>query len=125
MRSIKNDILILISILSVGLILLLITRIPAKPAGSVALITVEGREYARLPLDKDTVLTITVSGGTNTVKVADGRIYVESADCPDKICVGHKGISRCGETIVCLPHKVVIEIPDTGSEDTDFDAVSE
>ncbi|MCR5310172.1 MAG: NusG domain II-containing protein [Lachnospiraceae bacterium] len=108
-----------------GLILLLITRIPAKPAGSVALITVEGREYARLPLDKDTVLTVTVNDGTNTVKVADGRIYVESADCPDKICVGHKGISRCGETIVCLPHKVVIEIPDTCSEDTDFDAVSE
>ena len=35
---------------------------------------------------------------------------MKDANCPDKICEGHNKISYKGETIVCLPHKVVIEI---------------
>ena len=30
--------------------------------------------------------------------------------CPDKICLRSDYISKIGETVVCLPHKVVIEI---------------
>ena len=125
MKPVKNDIIILISILALGVLLLFITWQADKPAGTVALISVDEIEYARLPLDRDTVLTVSTPEGSNTVKVSDSRVFVESADCPDKICVGHKGINRCGETIVCLPHRVVIEILDPDTEDTDFDAVSE
>ena len=32
------------------------------------------------------------------------------ADCPDQICVNHLAISRDGESIICLPNKVVIAI---------------
>ena len=32
------------------------------------------------------------------------------ANCPDEICVHHKPISKNGETIVCLPNKVVVVI---------------
>ena len=32
------------------------------------------------------------------------------ADCPDRLCVKQKAICKNGETIVCLPHKVVVEI---------------
>jgi len=37
-------------------------------------------------------------------------VDVIEADCPDKICVKHTNIKNAGETIICLPHKLVIEI---------------
>ena len=43
------------------------------------------------------------------------------SSCPDLICVRHKAVSETGETIVCLPHKLVIEI--TGAPETELDGV--
>ena len=59
----------------------------------------------------DTVeVTITNDDGTNVLVIKDGEAFIKNANCPDKICVAHRKISKVGETIVCLPHKVVIEI---------------
>ncbi|KAI4447103.1 hypothetical protein C823_001622 [Eubacterium plexicaudatum ASF492] len=44
------------------------------------------------------------------------------ADCPDQLCVHQKAISGQGETIVCLPNKIVVEIAE--GEDADLDAIS-
>ena len=54
--------------------------------------------------------------GTNVVSVKDKAVFVSNADCPDKICVKHREISRVGETIVCLPHKLVVEISEVVPE---------
>jgi len=45
-----------------------------------------------------------------TVIVEEGGVYVEDADCPDKICEKMGKISRSGETIICLPNKVFIKV---------------
>ena len=42
--------------------------------------------------------------------ISDGKADMESADCPNQICVHHGAISHTGETIVCLPNRVVIEV---------------
>ena len=45
---------------------------------------------------------------------------MSKADCPDQICRNHAAISQTGETIVCLPHKAVIEITsETGTTELD------
>ena len=46
----------------------------------------------------------------NLVSVQDGAVSVEAADCRDQICVRHKPVSAAGESIVCLPHRLVVEI---------------
>lgn len=46
----------------------------------------------------------------NTIEVRDDQIRMKSATCSDQVCVNFGFISRPGETIVCLPHKVLIEI---------------
>lgn len=33
-----------------------------------------------------------------------------SADCTDQICVRHRKIKQEGESIICLPHKLTVEI---------------
>lgn len=48
--------------------------------------------------------------GTNHVIIKDSSVKMESSDCKNQICVKHKEISKKGESIVCLPNKVIIEI---------------
>lgn len=50
------------------------------------------------------------SGGSNTIRVENGRIAVIDADCPDKVCVKQGFISDGTLPIVCLPHKLTISI---------------
>jgi len=75
-----------------------------------------------VPLDEDTRFTVPApDGGSNTVAVSGGRIRVEQADCPDKLCV-KQGWSRTeGYPIVCLPHGLVIQ---PKGRQVDFDAAA-
>lgn len=61
---------------------------------------------------KENVQRIEIPGkvGKCILVISDGKADMESADCPNQICVHHGAISHTGETIVCLPNRVVIEI---------------
>jgi len=48
--------------------------------------------------------------GTNTVRVENGAIAVISADCPDQVCVRQGFVSDDAIPIVCLPHRLVIQL---------------
>jgi hypothetical protein len=91
-------------------------------SGQRVIVTVDKKTVLEEPLSKDQELEIPLTNGKNTLRIKDNAVSMKTADCPDQICVRHKPISRSGETIVCLPHKVVVEI--TGEEDTDVDIVA-
>lgn len=108
MKRLKiGDVLLLIGIplLAVGIwvILFLVSR-PAD----VAVVTIDGTEVCRLPLNEDTSREI--NGGTHMVIVESGSVRVAQADCPDGICMNHLPISQSGQTIVCLPFRLVVTI---------------
>lgn len=90
-------------------------------AGGGVEITVDGESMGFLPLDTDDSIRIETEWGWNVVSIQDGAVMVTEADCRDQICVEHKKIRKTGETIVCLPHKLVVEI--TGEAPAGFDAV--
>ena len=57
------------------------------------------------------VLPFTAGQFTKLGLEIDGeRIRMVEADCGDQVCVRRGWASKNGETIVCLPHKLVIEI---------------
>lgn len=60
--------------------------------------------------------------GTNTFAIKDNHVEMISADCPDQYCVHHHPISKNGESIICLPNKVVITVK--GRDEGQVDAVS-
>lgn len=117
-RKIKNDVIlavIVIAIAATGLLLLNVF----KTEGAFAVVKLDGKETERYPLSVNTEVVIeTENDGKNTLVIEDGKAFIKDATCPDKICEGHSKISFKGETIVCLPHKVVIEIvaDDSGNE---------
>ncbi len=57
--------------------------------------------------------------GYNKIVIDDGIVSMLEADCKDQVCVHSKAISKPGESIVCLPHKVVVQINGTAKNDVD------
>ena len=79
-------------------------------SGANAEIYVDGELYKNISLSKNTTIKL----DHLTVVVQGGCVMVEDADCPDKICVKHGAISKAGQTIVCLPNRIVIKISGKG-----------
>lgn len=52
----------------------------------------------------------------NTIEIKDEAIRIQGATCSDQVCVRTGFISQPGETIICLPHKLVIEIKASNGE---------
>ncbi len=91
--------------------------------GAQVKVTVDGVLYDTYPLEKEQEIAIEKDGVvTNRLVIRDGVADMIEADCPDKLCVHQKAISKTGETIVCLPNKVVAEI--IGSEESELDSVA-
>ena len=115
----KNDILLAIGIILIaGAFLLMFWKIGSLDVGNVT-VTMNGELVGTYSLKKDQEIPI---GETNYLVIEDGQADMIKADCPDQICVNHKPISRNGETIVCLPNKVIVEV--VGGEEADVDAVT-
>ena len=109
-KKIRNDVILAVVLLLLAAAAMLFWQLQ-KTEGDFAVVLIDGVETARYALDSDTEVEITTDGGgTNTLVIRDGEAFVEAANCPDLVCAGHRAISRVGETIVCLPHKLVIKI---------------
>lgn len=91
--------------------------------GAMAVVRVDGTVVKELPLSEDTQYTVETPQGINVIEIKDGHADVIEADCPDGVCTEHKTIQKTGETIVCLPHKMVVTIED--GEAQEIDAVVE
>ena len=115
-KKIKNDIILAVIVIAVAATGLLLVNV-FRTEGSFAVIKIDGKETERYPLSVNTEVVIeTGDDGRNTLVIEDSKAFMKDANCPDKICEGHSKISYKGETIVCLPHKVVIEIVASDSE---------
>lgn len=71
--------------------------------------------------EAETLTAEAVAGEYNLFACENGEIRMLQSSCPDLICVHHAAVSRTGENIVCLPHKLVIEI--VGAQENELDGV--
>ena len=115
--------------------------------GGEVILNKNGHEIARYAIDEDRSILVDEVGGVteypadneilfegssyddgtvseemprdyNIIRIRGGKVSVIKADCRSQVCVDHKAISRTGESIICLPHKLVVEIisADGGSD---------
>ena len=110
-KSYKNDIFLILFFLIIGLGTFSFMQLHGK-SGALIKVRVNNKEYGTYSLDKDQTVHIREENWENIIEIKNGKASMVKADCPDKICVNHAVISKKGETIVCLPHKVVIEVID-------------
>lgn len=113
-----NDIVLIGALLLTALILLVLFTFNRK-SGDTVKVTSNGELFGVYLLDRDAVIDI---NGTNTLVIKNGKAYMESADCPNLTCVKHPPISKSGQSIICLPNKVIVTVIE---KDVAVDAVSE
>lgn len=111
----RND-LILIAALIVILSLVGLAFYFFRGEGDVVDVEIDGKPYGTYELSEDRTVEIrTGESGEelNLLVIKDGKAFMETATCPDGICAAHKPIFREGESIVCLPHRVVVTVRTT------------
>ncbi len=95
----------------------------SEEKGKKLVIYADGEIEESYPLNEDRVIEI---GESNVCEIKGGEVKMISADCPDQSCVRSKAISGHGETIVCLPNKIILQIKeaDTAHPDEGPDTVT-
>lgn len=118
----RNDILLIAGLLLIGLLIALLLLVNRRD-GREAVVRVEGAVVARLALGEEREFPVEIDGRVaNLLRVADGGVRMVEADCPDKLCVRKGAVRYAGDSIVCLPHRVVVEI--VGEDELGLDAVA-
>ena len=114
--------IVLGSVLVCASILWLILPTGAGAGGaSAALIYHDGRAVAELPLDRQGSRSFSFEAGAISVEAVPGRgVRIVESNCPAKVCVHAGWINKPGETIACLPNKLLVEIK---GEKQEYDAV--
>ena len=113
----KNDVIIILGLMAFALIMLVGYNGFAKVGDEVS-IYVDGVEFDRYQLTEEQIVHIQ---GTNILEIKDGKARMIVADCPDKLCMRQKSISKNRESIICLPNKISVEV--ISKEENEFDAI--
>ena len=118
----KKDFLIAAAVLLLAGILALVFRFTGGDPGGSVRVKVDGKTVGTYALVEEQRVPFDTKYGHNTLVIEGGNAHIEDADCPDHYCEQQGEISKTGETLVCLPHKLVAEVV-TG-ETSDVDVVA-
>lgn len=111
-KKIRNDIILAAVILIIAVAGLLFIKFTKAPGNSVV-VKIDGKEVVTYSLSDNVRYEIKTGENDehlNVLVIEKGTAYITEANCPDGICKDYRPISYVGETIVCLPHKVVVEV---------------
>ena len=117
-HKLRNDLILICGLLAI-LALIGLAFWLFRGEGDTVVVEVDGKTFGTYSLSENRTVEIrTGEGGKelNLLVIKDGKAYVDTATCPDGICAAHRPISRDGESIVCLPHKVVITVKLSGGK---------
>lgn len=111
-RKVKAGDIILLAVVLCSAAVLFLSLLFFTSHGAQVVVSIDGEEICRYALDQDTQVTLTEG---HILVIKEGEASVSHAPCRDQICVNHISISRSGETIVCLPYRLVITVEEGGA----------
>ena len=138
----KADIILFIVLVAAGLAVSAALTMSHADAGKDAKVVIEsgGEVFATYPLSEDTTVIVPAPAGVkyndpeapaadasdectqysyfNIVEISGGKVSVTGASCRNQVCVRHGSISKTGESIVCLPNRLVVTIEGGDGYDT-------
>ncbi len=124
MKIKKGDIILAVIIAIVGLIfsIYFVMNDTSVKDGKV-IIHVDGEKYGEYSLAEDQEIEIKQGDDAiNKVTIKGGNVQMTFANCKNQDCVEQGKITSGNEAIICLPHKVVVEIK---ADDSEYDAISQ
>lgn len=102
----KGDFWVLVAVIAAALAAVVMILMPK---GSKNL-TVTVKQNNQTVYEKPLSINNKVELDGNTVVISDGTVFMEKADCNGQTCVKQKSIKKAGESIICLPNKVIVQI---------------
>ncbi|MBR1390581.1 MAG: NusG domain II-containing protein [Lachnospiraceae bacterium] len=118
----RNDVLLLVILagLCIGG-MVLVHR--SMTSGSLVQVMIDGELYGTYDLREEQTISVETDGIIlNVIQIRDGQAQMTEADCPDQLCVHHAAIGRSGESIICLPNRVVVTV--LGTKESEYDALA-
>ena len=117
----RKDLILILIIAAVALGGMGAARLMEPGDVSQVRVTVDGAVVLTAPLSKDATYEIPQDDGSlNVIEVKDGGVRMIDANCRDGVCISQGETRRATRTIVCLPHKLVVQlVPAEESEDAD------
>ena len=110
---------VVVIILAILVISFVVMRIVFNTPGSMISVEKNGKVIGTYSLEVDNRIPIEDDKGTNLLVIESGKAHMEEASCPDHLCIIQGEISKVGETIVCLPNKVVVTVISGSKSDVD------
>ncbi len=122
-KFLKNDLILIFSIIVISLLSVTIILITSKQ-GNYVTIEQNGTITAVLQINKNQKYNIYNEDNEieNTILIENGQVSMIYANCPDKICEKHKAIKNNNESIICLPNKVIVTV--TNNLENEVDGVA-
>lgn len=115
----RYDRLFLVILAGVILLLFLYQHF-AGSKGSYILVTQNGEKIGEYSLLENQTFVVTDENHSyNTIVIENGQVWIDQADCPDKLCVKQGKISKSGQSIICLPHKLTILVQTDSRQEYD------
>lgn len=107
----RRDLMIIALALLAAGALYAVSQLSLGAAASTVVVTVDGQEVLRRPLAVEDRYEIAQEDGKlNVLRVEDGAVWMEEANCRDGLCIRQGKMRNGAKTIVCLPNKVVVQL---------------
>lgn len=124
----KADIFVIfLIIISSVLIYFFTNKLPRgnDSSSKKVVITVDGKIFKEVELKENTNLDIDVNTqyGNNEVHIENGEVHMHESDCKDKICMKMGKISLPGDSIICLPNRLMVKIVEDKPSDDSLDMI--
>ena len=122
----KADFLLFFIFIAAAALIAAVPLVRSSDGAPMVRIIAQGELAGIYPLDSDNEIEIERDGHRNVVVIKDNTVHMDYSDCKNQVCVNTGKISKAGETIVCLPNYVIVEIVSSeegGEDDEAIDAV--
>ncbi len=103
------DIILLFFLLVIPLYAI-INRTDVAPRNPVAVVEIDGKQEYAVSLDRPKKLKLNEWNLPVILGIKTGKIRILENDCQKNICIHTGYINRAGQTIVCVPKKILIYI---------------
>lgn len=115
----KGDIFIASAVFLIAVLLMIFFSLYNKGGSLKAVILQDGKIIREIDLSSlHEAMYIEIDGKYhNIIKAENGKIRMESSNCPGEVCVHSGWIDKGRYSVVCLPNRVEIKI--VGSDDVD------
>ena len=124
----KGDLILIVVLIIIGVCAITYTTLFARRAeqGKRVIVEIDGQVVREFSLSEEVEsVRFDTPHGYNILNIADNRVRISEADCPDKLCVLTGWRQQVGQVIVCLPHRLIVRIVgDNGGAGEQLDGVT-